>query len=225
MLRLAATLEHEPRVAAVGPKIVDADGRLDFSQRRFPRVRSAFARALFVHHLFPRQSWSDDLVRDSSAYDVAHAAEWVSGACILARRAVIELVGMWDEQFFLYGEDIDLCKRIGDAGFEVRFEPGVQARHVGGASTPRTSLAPLLVESRLRFAHKHEPPWAVGLVRVALALELVLRLLVGRGGGAARLGYLRAIPALFVPLREIRTTSQHEGGDAGTVSGAGAGSS
>ena len=205
---LAASLDSSTRIAAIGPRIVDAGGLLDFSQRRFPRVRSTFARALFLHHVFPRAPWSDDIVRDDAAYASIRSSEWLSGACILARRDVLEELGGWDDDFFLYGEDIDLCMRIWNAGFEVRFDPAAEAVHVGGASADRSNLTPVLAESRIRYARKHGGERTALLVRAGLALETVTRILAGRGGWRARAGYVQALKVILFPPHARRAEGQ-----------------
>ena len=135
-----ATLElREADIGIVGPMIRADDGSLDFSQRRFPRLRSTFARALFVHRLLPHAIWTDEMIRDHGLYERARSAEWLSGACLLVRRETLEVLTGWDEGFFLYCEDKDLCKRAWAAGYSVRYEPTAKCVHVGGASAPRDS--------------------------------------------------------------------------------------
>jgi GT2 family glycosyltransferase len=198
--RLAGILDQSERVGAVGPRIIDQGGTLDFSQRRFPRITSTFARALFLHHVFPTSGWTDDLIRDERAYQSAHAVDWISGACILARRDVVTTIGGWDESYFHYGEDIDLCRMIWDAGYEVQFEPGAEALHVGGASADRRDLAPLLARSRIRYMRKHRGEGAAMLVRAGVALEAVARIVAGRGGWNARAGHARALKVAVSPI-------------------------
>ena len=100
------------------------DGSLDFSQRLFPRLRSTYAQALFLHRVFPRATWTDELVRDEDAYARRGSPDWVSGACILVRRdALVELGGL-DEGFFMYCEDIDLCRRLQVVGLRARLRAG-----------------------------------------------------------------------------------------------------
>lgn len=190
--RLVDVLETASDVGAVAPRIDHSDGPLEYSQRRFPRLRSTYARALFLHRLFPRASWSDELVRDPAAYERSGSPDWVSGACILVRRSALEELGGWDEGFFLYSEDTDLCRRLRNAGYDVRFEPGARVIHEGGASAPRASLLPVLAASRLRYAAKHRSPPAAALERLGVALEALTRVVVSRGGRAARAGHGRA---------------------------------
>ena len=134
---LTRVLDEESRAGAVAPRIDHADGSLDFSQRRYPRLRSTYAQALFLHRVFPRATWTDELVRDEDAYARRGTPDWVSGACILVRReALVALEGL-DEGFFMYAEDVDLCRRLRSAGYGIVFEPAAVVEHVGGASAPR----------------------------------------------------------------------------------------
>jgi GT2 family glycosyltransferase len=190
---LVAAIEEEPRVGAVAPRIVHTDGSLDYSQRRFPRLRSTYAQALFLHRIFPSASWADELVRDEAAYGKRGSPDWVSGACILVRRSVLEELSGLDEGFFMYCEDIDLGRRIHASGYEIVFEPGAVVEHEGGASTPRAQLLPVLAASRLRYASKHHGRAYALLERAGIALGALMHAAFGRGGAAARAGHLRAL--------------------------------
>ena len=190
--RLAEAAELDPRVAAVAPRIVDGEGALDFSMRRFPRLRTTFAQALFLHRLLPRAEWTDELVRDPAAYGRPGSPDWVSGACILVKRAVLERLGGFDEGFFMYCEDIDLCRRIRDMQLEIRFDPAAVVVHEGGASMPRAALLPVLAASRIRYASKHQPAFAALLERTGVALGALTHAVISRGGLEARRGGARA---------------------------------
>ena len=190
--RLVAAAEPE-HVGAVAPRIEGADGTLDHSLRRFPRLRSTYAQGLFLHRLFPRAEWVDELVRDEDAYGRRWSPDWVSGACVLVRRSLLEQLGGLDEGFFLYCEDLDLCRRIRDAGFEIAFEPDALAVHIGGASLPRSSLLPVLAASRVRYARKHQRGAVALLERGGIALGALTHAAVTRHGRAARRGHLRAL--------------------------------
>ena len=198
--RLAAVLDQTPNASAVGPRIGRSDGMLDFSQRRFPRLRSTYAQALFLHRIFPRASWSDEVIRDERAYERRGTPDWLSGACILVRRPALEKLGGWDDGFFMYSEDIDLCRRIRDIGDVIVFEPDARAVHEGGASAPRSSLLPILAESRLRYAVKHRSSAAALLERAGVGLGALSHLVVSRGGSAARRGHLSALGVALKPL-------------------------
>lgn len=196
--QLAAVL-HEPSVGVAVPRIVGENGKTQFSLRRFPRLRSTYAQALFLHRISPGSSWSDEVVRDPVAYASPHAVEWASGACLLVRRTLLEALDGLDEGFFMYCEDTDLCKRAADAGYAVTYEPLATAVHLGGRSAPRTSLLPTLADSRCRYARKHQPRVGALLTRAGVALGAVTHALISRGGSAARLGQLRSLRVALRP--------------------------
>jgi N-acetylglucosaminyl-diphospho-decaprenol L-rhamnosyltransferase len=197
---LVAELQRDERAGAAAPRIVESDGTLQFSLRRFPRLRSTFAQAFFLHRLLPDASWVDEVIRERDAYERAHAVEWVSGACLLVRRSVIEHVGGLDESFFHYSEDVDLCARIWAAGYDVRFVPSASASHEGGASAPRTGLLPILAASRIRYSAKHDRRTTVPLVRLGVALGALTHAILARGGWPSRRGHLRALAVALQPL-------------------------
>lgn len=191
--RLAAVLDAEPDVAVVGPRVLDDAGRLFPSQRRYQRPGSTWAQALFLHRPLRRAAWANEIIRQDSAYDRPAYPEWLSGACMLARRDVVEAVGGFDEGFFLYCEDKDLCRRIGDAGFEVRYEPAAHAVHAGHGSAPQTALFGVLTASRVRYARKHDGAVAAALERLGGVLMALTHIAVTTG--ARRAGYAGSLLA------------------------------
>jgi N-acetylglucosaminyl-diphospho-decaprenol L-rhamnosyltransferase len=192
-LRSLVHVLEDPSVGAVGPRIRESDGSLELSQRRFPRLRSTYAHALFLNHVFPQARWASELVRDHAAYDEVASPEWISGACMLVRRSVLELVGGWDEGFFMYCEDKDLCRRIRNVGFDIRYEPGAVVQHEGGASRARASLMPVLAKSRVRYARKHSSRPVAELERAGIALTALTHAVVARGGAATRRGHAASL--------------------------------
>lgn len=195
--RLASVLDEDPSVGIAAPLIRDDAGAIDYSQRRFPRLASTFSQAVFLHRLFPHREWVDELVRDPRTYAERRSVDWVSGACLLVRRDLLARLGGWDERFFMYCEDIDLCKRVRDLGFDVVFEPAAVAVHEGGASAPRASLLPVLAASRLRYAEKHYSTPRVLLERTGIALNGLTHAVVSTQGPGARRGHLRAAARVF----------------------------
>lgn len=189
---LADVLADDARVGIVGPRIVDELGSLDYSIRRFPRLLSTYAQALFLHRLTPRAAWVDEVVRDSVRYEAPGEVEWISGACMLVRRSVLEALDGFDEGFFLYCEDKDLCRRAWNDGSTVSYEPRAQALHVGGVSAPRGDLLPVLAASRIRYARKHGRGWTPAAERLGVALGGLTHAALGRGGRLVRRGHARA---------------------------------
>jgi GT2 family glycosyltransferase len=190
--RLVATLRDDARAGIAAPRLLE-DGELAYSQRHFPRRRSIFAQALFLHRIFGDAAWTDELVRDPDAYARPNEPDWVSGACLLIRRALLERLGGWDEEFFMYREDIDLCRRVRASGATIRFVPDAVVHHEGGASAPRAGMIPVLAASRVRYARKHRGPVGALLERCGVALHALTHAAVARGGRSIRAAHVRSL--------------------------------
>lgn len=184
---LVDALEAAPRRGIVGPRIEDLDGRLYPSPRAFPRMTDAIGHAalglIAPRNRFTRRYRMLEWDRASTA-DV----DWVSGSCFLARREAWDDVGGFDESYFMYAEDLDLCWRLKRCGWTVCFEPSATVMHVQGVSAGRHPYRMILEHHRalLRFAARTTegparavlPLVAVGLLaRVPLAW--LHRVLVG----------------------------------------------
>jgi GT2 family glycosyltransferase len=217
ILRLVSALDRDESAGAVAPRLSDARGRIEHSLRRFPRLRSTYSQALFLHRLLPRASWVDEVVREPYRYQAAGPTEWVSGACLLVRRKALEDIGGWDEAFFLYGEDVDLCRRLATAGHRILYEPQAVATHVGGVSAPRAQLLAQLVRGRLQFVKKHERPAVAFLHQAGLALGSLTHAALTTQGAAVRRGQLRAFQAAVRPseARPLEPTGESESGALG----------
>jgi N-acetylglucosaminyl-diphospho-decaprenol L-rhamnosyltransferase len=197
VLRLADVLDAEPRVGAVGPRILETDGSLQHSQRVFPSLRASFGRALFLHRLFPRSQWSFDIAR-ASAYDAPASPDWLSGACLLVRRSLLEALGGFDERFFMYCEDMDLCKGTRNLGYGVRYEPSAVVTHAGGASVPRARTVAIMTTSRLLYAEKHRSALAYTLERTAIFVDSLVHTVITTQGPDARRGFVRSCRVAFL---------------------------
>ncbi len=199
---LTGALRADASLGAAGPRTLDDDGRLVWSQRRFPRLRSTFSQALFLQRLAPHARWSDEVIRDRGAYERPGTPDWVSGACLLLRRTALEAAGGLDEGFFLYSEETDLQRRMRSLGWGVAYVPGATAHHEGGGSAPRHTTQRIWAQSRVRYARKHGGPLVGALEAAGIALRAVTHAAVwihrparARGhAGAARaaLGAARA---------------------------------
>jgi GT2 family glycosyltransferase len=149
--RLLAILEARPDVAVVGPRLVDGSGRAELS---FGRMIGPFAE--FRQKRLARSTQVEALTRRE------HSPDWVSGACLLVRRADAEAVGLLDERFFMYTEDVDFCASIRARGRRILFTPEVEIVHLrgrSGSSAPKAT-ADAYRRSRIAFYRKHHPAWA-----------------------------------------------------------------
>jgi len=200
--RLADVLVSEPDVGIVGPRTIAADGALVPSMRRYQRVGSIWATALFVHRVFKRAAWANEIVTSADVYEHVVYPEWISGGCFLARRSAMEAVSGLDEGFFLYAEDMDLCARVTAAGYKVRYEPSALARHEGGRSAPRTALYAVLARSRMRFARQHAGSLSANFQRVGLGIGALTHLIANAARPAHRRGHVAALLAIVGPVRQ-----------------------
>jgi len=131
---LASWLDTHPDVALAGPRVVNEDGSVQASARRFPSLSTAFAgRSTWLSQHFP-DNWltrRNLLARDASQ---AVTVDWLAGSCLMIRRSVFDRLGGMDEGYFLYWEDADLAWRARAIGFTCTYLPTVTVRHVGGRS-------------------------------------------------------------------------------------------
>jgi N-acetylglucosaminyl-diphospho-decaprenol L-rhamnosyltransferase len=192
-----AVLDAEPDVAIVGPRVLDDDGRLFPSQRRYQRAGSTWAQAFFLHRPLWRAAWANEIIRQDCAYERPAYPEWLSGACMLARRDVVEDLRGFDEGFFLYCEDMDLCARVRAAGHRIRYEPGATVRHKGGHSAPRASLYAILARSRMRFASLHAGRARARLQYLGLAVGALTHVAASIGRPARARGHAEALLAIL----------------------------
>jgi N-acetylglucosaminyl-diphospho-decaprenol L-rhamnosyltransferase len=197
---LVAALAAEPRAAIAGPKLVEEDGAEVPSMRRFQRAGSSWAQALFLHRVI-RAAWANEIVRDPAVYAAPAAPEWLSGACMLVRREAFAALGGFDDGFFLYCEDMDICTRARAAGHEVLFTPSVEVHHAGGQSAPRASLYPVLAASRRRYASKHASRLSAASQHAALAVHAVTHVVAAARRPQAARGHLAALRTTLSPAK------------------------
>jgi N-acetylglucosaminyl-diphospho-decaprenol L-rhamnosyltransferase len=170
---LAKLARERPHAGLLGPLIRNTDGSLYPSGRTFPGVGQAVAHA-FLGPFDPDNRWTREYTMSGWDRTTERRVDWVSGSAMLLRREALDRVGMLDEGFFLYGEELDLCTRLRDAGWTVVFTPEVEVTHEGGVSTGRSRRMNLIhSRSIYRYYRKHR---ARGWRRMFLPLaRLALR--------------------------------------------------
>jgi GT2 family glycosyltransferase len=151
---LITQIRQLPAAAVVGPRLVDEKGAAELS---FGPMMGPFAE--LRQKLIQRAAGQRRIDAMTSR---PRAVDWVSGACLLVRRADAEAAGLFDERFFMYCEDVDFCAAIRARGRRVYFAPGAEIVHLRGRSA---ASAPAATESAYRAAHlafyeKHHPRWA-----------------------------------------------------------------
>jgi N-acetylglucosaminyl-diphospho-decaprenol L-rhamnosyltransferase len=169
---LSAALHGDPGAALAGPLVRTPTGERYPSARRFPSLVDSAGHALLgifaPDNRFTRSYQQSDL--DAAAVEV-RPVDWVSGACFLVRRAAFEGVGGFDESYFMYAEDVDLCWRLGREGWRVLYTPTAEVTHLQGRSTDRHPYRMILEHHRslLRFASRSSTGWRRALLPLVAA--------------------------------------------------------
>lgn len=150
---LLAKLQEDSEVGMVGPRLVNADGSAQRSAFRFPTPTILLLEQLSLTRLLPVVRRRDV----GSGRDDSLSVDWLLGACLLARRDLLQTLGPFDPRFFMYGEDIDLCYRLRATGWDIRLVPEAVITHLGGQSARRyrVQMALRSTESMYLFYRKH----------------------------------------------------------------------
>ena len=178
---LRSVLDAEPSCAVAGPQILDPDGTVQGSARGDPDMLTGlFGRTGALRVLLPflpvarRNVVTEDAVRTGASSMVV---DWLSGACMLVRRDAFLSAGGFDERFFLYWEDADLCRRLRNRGFHIRYVPGATAVHKVGQSSQtarRSSIRAFHASAYLYYA-THVAPGALNPKRLFARVLLGMR--------------------------------------------------
>lgn len=183
---LAAALGADRSVAAVGPRILDEGGVTYPSARAFPAPLLAALHAA-VGLVRPDNPWSRAYRREEAEPLAERESDWLSGACMLVRRTAFASVGGFDEAYFMYVEDLDLCWRLRRAGWQVRYVPDARVLHVQGLSASRHPYRMLAAHHRSawHFARRSSRG-AARLALPAVGTGLAARLAAAEAAQAAR---------------------------------------
>lgn len=173
---LKSEIERSGTYAIAGPRILDPDGSLQGNARGDPDMFTGlFGRTAMLRRILPnlavsrRNVVSDVTVRNGDAVTV----DWLSGACMLARRDALASVGGFDERYFLYWEDADVCRRLRARGYEIRYIPSATAVHRGGVSSQ--SAKPFAIRAFHDSAYLY---YATHVAPAALSKRVLARLLL-----------------------------------------------
>lgn len=186
---LVAYMEQHPAVGACGPKLLLADGTLDLACRRsFPTPEVSFYRMVGLAKLFPR---SPRFARYNMTFldpDVEAEVDAVVGACMLVRAGVVREVGLLDETFFMYGEDLDWCYRIKQYGWRIMYVPQVTVHHYKRAASsqrPFQSIRAFYDAMRV-FYRKHYAATTPAPVNLLIEAGITLKEYQGLGSNLLR---------------------------------------
>lgn len=178
-----------PGRGVAAPRVLNPDGSLFLSLRREPTLGRALGLGRSRHPLLSER------LDDPADYDSPQVVDWALGACLLVDRACYELLGGWDESFFLYSEETDFCLRARDAGLATVYVPESVVTHVGGQSGQSPSIHAMQIVNRVRlYRRRHALLPSLAYYVLALASEASR---LARGQRRSR----TALVSLLVPRR------------------------
>lgn len=153
-------MADRPEVALMGPTIRRTDGSLQHSTFPFPSIADSLIGETGLQLLIGRTPWLRERFLRTWSHDRPRAVDWVVGAAFAVRRAAMDEVGGFDEDYFMYSEEVDLCRRLADRGHLVEYAPVGVVTHVGEASAVQDAenMARRRQQSAVRFLRSHETP-------------------------------------------------------------------
>ncbi|HVS46846.1 MAG TPA: glycosyltransferase family 2 protein [Verrucomicrobiae bacterium] len=176
LTHLVAFMNAHPRCAIAGPKLYEAGGRVAESCGEFDTWIGAFLRSSAWGDLPFLRRFANGARLRAWDYTSERRVDLVIGAAMLLRRAVLDRIGAFDERYFMYHEEIDLGKRVADAGFESWFVPSAQATHTGKGSSAGRSVEAYKQRSRRYYWIKHHGRLWYYSLSVALIARYLLYL-------------------------------------------------
>ncbi len=175
---LTAYFAEHPEAGIIGPKLLNPDGSLQFSCRRFPNPVAAAFRNTVLGRLFPNNRYVRDYLMQDWPHEQPRDVDWLSGAALFARGEVVDKVGVLDDSLFMFCEDVDWCKRTWQAGWKVVYVPQAVVTHAIGRSTDQVANKMIIRfhRSMFRYYLKHDVRSAFVLWRPFLALAALMAL-------------------------------------------------
>lgn len=167
-------LEKHPDIGAVGPRLLNPDGTLQESAYPKPTLAREFWRLFHLDRFYCYAEYS----MDKWSLTVAKEVDVLMGACLLIRRKVLDQVGLLDDNFFVYSEEVDLCTRIRDYGWRISWVPTAVVVHLGGQSTRQIQQEMFLqlYQGKIQYFRKHHTLFEVWLYKFILFFATLARL-------------------------------------------------
>lgn len=174
---MVAFLEAHPNTAAVGGRLLNADGSVQSCYNDFSTLREEFLIATRLGELL-REGYPANVVDDQ-----VRSVSWLSSACVMLRRTALDQVGLLDESYFIYGDEADLQYRLKQAGWEIYYIPQAEIIHFGGRSLDRWRRRKLVYRGKMLFYQKHYGPVQTAVLRTMLGGLSVSKMVVWGAAG------------------------------------------
>ncbi len=215
---LYGAVAGDAHVGLAGPQLRYADNSLQSSRRRFPTALTGFFESTWLGRAWPNNPWARRLHMAGWPTAFRQDVDWVVGAAMLARRGALEVVrlpeysGPFDERYFMYSEELDLCRRLKQAGYRILYVPEAWVMHYEGRSSEQVVAARHILFNRSKIRYVEQTfgrRWAAAL-RAYLLLEF--RLQLGIEQAKWLLGHKRSLRAQRIAAyRELLATGLREG--------------
>jgi len=173
---LVEFMQAHPQAGACGPRLLNQDGSLQFSCSPAPTLGSEFKRMFHLPGVrpdgyYPMQTWDQSLAR---------RVDVILGACLFLRRHALDQVGLLDEEYFIYSEEVDLCHRLQSMGWELYWVPQAEVVHLGGQSTRQVSEAMFLrlYQAKLIYFRKQHGRRQAFLYKLIIMAAALFRLML-----------------------------------------------
>ncbi len=180
VVKLLDATEMDPLIGIATPRILGANGHLQFSLRREPTITRALGEALLGGTRASRIALLGETIGDPTQYRDGACADWATGAAMFITSSAISAVGEWDERFFLYSEETDYSLRVRDAGYRLHFVEHAEVVHQGGDQATSPHLWALSAVNRTRLYRKRHARASSTVFWAVVLLNEASRALVGR---------------------------------------------
>lgn len=181
--KTARFMMSDPRLGIVGCKILNSDGTLQYSCRSFPSLSNFIIENLFLHDILPRSRLFGRPYMTYFGYNEIKEVDVLLGAYMMLKKEMVEKIGFFDDQFFMYSEEMDYCYRAKKANWKVCFYPDTEIIHLGAESTKRyaTRMFIELHRSHHQLIQKYHSAGYLFIVKAVLLLGLLLRMNISLG--------------------------------------------
>jgi N-acetylglucosaminyl-diphospho-decaprenol L-rhamnosyltransferase len=176
---LVAAMDKRPTVGLAGVQQVSANGRLYPTIGRFPNAVRALSDVFGLERLVTRAAWLGSRELNMARYDQEIDCDWTSGSFMLARREALDSAGLLDERFFIYAEEVDLCYRIKEAGWDIRHLPMMRILHHAEKAGINPRMEAQLAYAARQYARKHFSPVHRAGYFALLTFRYLLRSIIG----------------------------------------------
>lgn len=177
--KLIEFMDSTPNVGVIGPKIINSDGSIQFSCRKFPSILNAGLHSILTN-IVPNNPFSRKYKLVDINRDNPFEVDWVSGSCMLIRRDALDNAGLMDEHYFMYVEDVDLCYQMWKKNWKVFYFPYSEIlHHIGGSTTDKKIKASIMMQKSIFyfFWKNYKKSWKILLIPfliIVLGLRIFL---------------------------------------------------